>query len=274
MKHLANVRMLSLLSLFTGVAAFGQSAYPRYTPAPHYSANAGGGISTVQIVLIIGFALVFLLVMALFIGFIIFMNNKAKRDRELLIQAINQGREEGKSSLRATLHQLEDELERVRREVPNISADVMDEVTEIIANSQGKAQIMLIHMGGQRDSAVEHLLTRDPVTGKPKKVTIGKNQDSADIAIPWDSKISRPHCQICFEPELEGDHFYVFDMNSTNGVFVKRDTNGEFERVNGKCFLEDGYVLQIGMSNFRVLITQPVVTGEDQKLAPTVSSFN
>lgn len=68
------------------------------------------------------------------------------------------------------------------------------------------------------------------------RLTIGRS-DSADIALPWDSEVSRVHAAI----ERLADRWALIDDGlSMNGSFVNH------ERVHGRRLLSDGDMLRFG----------------------------
>jgi VWFA-related protein len=50
-------------------------------------------------------------------------------------------------------------------------------------------------------------------------IYLGREEDRADIAIYWDRHVSGRHAKI----SQEGDQFYIWDMNSTNGTWVNEE---------------------------------------------------
>lgn len=211
----------------------------------------------------------------------LFVSNSAQSESELqeiVAKAVAAGQERGKREaegrLTSQMQQLQDELERIKSSVSEAPI-VEEEVTEIINNTQGRSGIMLLHMGGERDGHPEQLDIRNPLTGRPKKVKIGKNAEGADIALPWDKSVSRPHCELSFEVEGDEDKYYVYDLNSSNGTFLRKGEDDEFHEVEGKAYMRDGDILRVGNSQFRVVIFKPV---EVEKVkegadAPPISDF-
>lgn len=74
--------------------------------------------------------------------------------------------------------------------------------------------------------------------------TLGKKQELVDKAIPFNSAISRKHCQII----REHDMFYVMDDNSANGTFV----NNNRVMPGEKYPLNIGDILRLANSDFTV----------------------
>jgi len=241
--------------LLTSATAFAQSVVPLPSvPVPQEQAS---GITAIHIVLIIGFVLIFFVVVALFVWLIITMSAKEKRYQQMILQGIDHGRKVATDEMSVHINTLEDELSRLRDSIPKMSEEAVREMTDVITGSAGHAQIMLIHMGGQRDGHPEVLRTRDEVTGRALKVKLGRNASANDVPIPWDTTISDPHCEISFEGAANDAKFYVFDLNSTNGVHIKRGTSS-FRRVDGKEYLNDADILRVGHTEFRVVTTKPV----------------
>ncbi len=50
-------------------------------------------------------------------------------------------------------------------------------------------------------------------------IYLGREEDRADIALYWDHHVSGRHAKI----SQEGDQFYIWDMNSTNGTWVNEE---------------------------------------------------
>lgn len=188
-------------------------------------------------------------------------------EREKLKQLVERerqrSREEGKeaamTAAKGEIDKLREELERIRTSVPDMPTMDEEEVTQIIQRSSGHSGIMLIHMGGDRDGHPEALDVRHHLTGDAKKVVIGKNADNAEIALPWDETVSRRHCEVSFEKHGGHESHYVYDLNSSNGTYIRRGEE-PFRRVHGKAVIEDGDVLRVGRSQFRVVIFTPVKT--------------
>jgi pSer/pThr/pTyr-binding forkhead associated (FHA) protein len=69
-----------------------------------------------------------------------------------------------------------------------------------------------------------------------ERLTIGR-RDSNDVALPWDSEVSRTHAELV---RMGGDWVVCDDGISHNGTFV----NGE--RVRGRRRLRDGDAISVG----------------------------
>lgn len=218
-------------------------------------------------------------IMGLFIYLFVSMSggSRIKEEQQELIQrslreAHTKGIESAKAAASRQLEELQAELERVKASVPDMPTLDEEEVTMIMEKTTGNSGIMLIHMGGDRDGHPEELDIRNHVTGQPKKVTLGKNADKADIAVPWDETVSRRHCELSFEINGEKDTYYVFDLNSSNGTFISRDGQ-PFSRVDGKAYLSDGDILRVGKSQFRVVIFKPVKGDAMEESEKHLSAF-
>jgi hypothetical protein len=252
-----NLAWLWLLFLAAATRAQQVPLPPLPQQVPSAIAQPSSGLSAIHIALIIGFVLIFFIVVALFAWLIISMSAKEKRYRLMIQQGFTQGREDATNEMNVQIHSLEDELGRLRDSMPDISDEAIKEATDVICGSAGHAQIMLIHMGGQRDGYPETLRTRDEVTQRAVKVKIGRNAEKNDVPIPWDTTISDPHCEISFDGMAADAKFYVYDLNSTNGVHIKRGTS-PFKKIDTKEYLDDADILRVGHSEFRVVTTKPV----------------
>lgn len=77
------------------------------------------------------------------------------------------------------------------------------------------------------------------------ELTIGRRETNR-VALPWDSEVSRVHCQI----EYVGGYWAVSDEGlSRNGTFVNE------ERIAGRRRLHDGEVVRVGAT--RLLFRAP-----------------
>ncbi len=106
-------------------------------------------------------------------------------------------------------------------------------------------------INGQHPGRYEPIQTTG-IRGNQKRVKIGRTGD-CEIAIPEDDAISREHC--CFFEEAGA--LIVVDMASGNGTFVVRDGVPLDVLKSGKVALQDGDVLRVGKTEFRVIITGP-----------------
>jgi pSer/pThr/pTyr-binding forkhead associated (FHA) protein len=97
------------------------------------------------------------------------------------------------------------------------------------------------------------------------RISVGR-QPGSDIPLPWDSEVSRLHAE--FE-RIAGRWTVVDDGRSRNGSYL----NGE--RIQGRCLLEDGDVVQVGRTALvyfapstdeSVRTTRP---GTEARLVPT-----
>lgn len=89
-----------------------------------------------------------------------------------------------------------------------------------------KAKAWLVVQGGPQDGRTFPLRRR--------VITVGQDAQQADVVIP-DATVSREHIRL----KLRGDHFYLTDLASLNGVFVND------RRVN-TCLLNDDDVIRLG----------------------------
>ena len=85
-----------------------------------------------------------------------------------------------------------------------------------------------------RRSDGEQVFTELPADRE--RLTIGR-RDSNDVALPWDSQVSRVHAELV---RMGGDWVVCDDGISHNGTFV----NGE--RVRGRRRLRDGDAISVG----------------------------
>lgn len=75
---------------------------------------------------------------------------------------------------------------------------------------------------------------------------IGKHPDKVDGVISFNRMISRQHCKIIYH---EGA-YYIIDLNSSNHTYV----NKKQLAPHSPCKLENGYVVRLADSDFRVEI--------------------
>ncbi len=111
--------------------------------------------------------------------------------------------------------------------------------------------VSLQQIGGPRHGVTTALTTRNAF-GQRVRNTIGRDP-SCDLPLADDESVSAQHCTIS---EDEDGNFYVADLDSLNGTYVIR--GGQETRVqSGRHIIEDGDILRIGSSEFRVIITRP-----------------
>ncbi len=117
--------------------------------------------------------------------------------------------------------------------------------------------ISLQQLGGPRHGVTTTLTTRNPF-GQRIRNTIGRDPN-CDLPLADDDNASSQHCTIS---EDEAGNFYVADLDSLNGTMVIR--NGQETKVqSGRHVIEDGDILRIGGSEFRVIITRPPKAASD-----------
>jgi len=111
--------------------------------------------------------------------------------------------------------------------------------------------ISLQQVGGVRHGTTTNLSTRNPF-GQRIRNTIGRDANCS-LPVADDESVSSQHCTI---GEDEDENFYVADLDSFNGTSIMR--NGEETKVqSGRHGIEDGDILRVGRTEFRVIITRP-----------------
>ena len=111
--------------------------------------------------------------------------------------------------------------------------------------------ISLQQLGGVRHGTTTNLATRNPFGQRIRNI-IGRDPN-CNLPIADDESISQQHCTL---GEDENDDFYVADLDSLNGTVVLRDGQ-ETVVQSGRHMIQDGDVLRVGRTEFRVIITRP-----------------
>ena len=120
--------------------------------------------------------------------------------------------------------------------------------------------ISLQQIGGVRHGMTTNLTTRNPF-GQRIRNTIGRDANCS-LPVADDESASSQHCTI---GEDEEENFYVADLDSFNGTSIIR--NGEETKVqSGRHGIQDGDILRVGRTEFRVIITRPPSPATPQPL--------
>jgi len=120
--------------------------------------------------------------------------------------------------------------------------------------------ISLQQIGGVRHGMTTNLITRNPF-GQRIRNTIGRDANCS-LPVADDESASSQHCTI---GEDEEENFYVADLDSFNGTSIIR--NGEETKVqSGRHGIQDGDILRVGRTEFRVIITRPPSPAKPQPL--------
>ena len=111
--------------------------------------------------------------------------------------------------------------------------------------------ISLQQLGGVRHGTTTNLTTRNPF-GQRIRNMIGRDPN-CNLPIADDDNVSQQHCTI---GEDENEDFYLADLDSLNGTVVMRDGQ-ETVVQSGRHLIQDGDILRVGRTEFRVIITRP-----------------
>jgi len=111
-------------------------------------------------------------------------------------------------------------------------------------------------MAAIRLEIIEGKNVGEKATFEGERLVIGRGT-SADLVLS-DAAVSRQHAAI----EHVGDDFFVVDLNSNNGTFIR----GTKDRIT-RYKLEDGDVINLGSTRIRVLLPRAAVDSEKTMVA-------
>jgi hypothetical protein len=214
-----------------------------------------------------------------FIGLIIYlvMASGAKNKMEMarMLSQMKQSSDQKVSSIESGYKsQLEDLSAQLQSARDNKDADVGimdDDKTVLYKQDEGRTRLCLTQVGGDRDGHDYYLDLHHPGTGAPKKVSLGRNAKDSDVSFPADTMMSSPHCQISFDyvPQPDGkqaERFYVYDLNSSNGTWIKRGKD-PFKRTADKVTLKEHDLVKVGDTHLRVRIDVPLSVEDLSKIS-------
>ena len=140
-------------------------------------------------------------------------------------------------------------------DVPVLNSSSKDRRATAPIASAPSTVLSLQQVGGVRHGTTTNLTTRNPF-GEPVRSTIGRDA-GCSLPLADEENVSHEHCTI---GEDDDGNFYVFDLDSRNGTFVIRD--GHETRAEGRHVIEDGDILRLGRTEFRVIVTRPSAAKE------------
>lgn len=243
------VVLFSALSLF---AQYAPQESDGYASAPAAVAQQGGG--NVDSLLIVVIVFVFLIVIGMFVGFMVMMNQKNKQ------------RMMETSSSQLQMDELKNQLTRLasenmdlqNRSAINIS-DVEKNKTEKLLK-KGLSSISLIFIDGERAGVMEVLDIHDP-KDNPKKCRIGRDSSICQVQLPdSDHTVSANHCMISFEGDAPNESFFLRDTEASNATKIKK-VSGKVVDGAKKVILADRDVITVGRTTLAVVILRPQGAG-------------
>jgi pSer/pThr/pTyr-binding forkhead associated (FHA) protein len=104
-------------------------------------------------------------------------------------------------------------------------------------------KISITMMSGPRDGEILVFQVNYPSHEAPMVLTIGR-RDGSDIRLNYDSQVSRLHAHLGFD----GKNFWLEDMESRNGTFVKDQRLDPGQRVE----IEAGTLFRVGRTWLRL----------------------
>jgi len=239
------VALFSTLSLFAQYAPEEGNNYPSASTA-EVSQN-GGSVDSLLIVVIV---FVFLIVIGMFVGFMVMMNQKNKQ----------RSMETNASQLQ--MQELRNELSRLSAENIELNNHSVIDISEVEKNKtekllkKGLSSISLIFIDGERAGVMEVLDIHDPKDG-PQKCRIGRDSSMCQVQLPdSDHTVSANHCMISFDGEAPREEFYLRDTEASNPTQIKR-TSGKVLSGAKKVILADRDVITVGRTSFAVVILRP-----------------
>lgn len=233
---------------------------PRVHAQGYHAPSSSSPAGNVDMLLIIVIALVFLIVIGMFVGFMVMLANRRKAE-EARRQREDEERRRHDEKLMSLVRGKDAQVAALEEQLKNISVmgDAINDVTAML-KAQGLSSISLIFVEGERSGMREVLDVHSP-TREPKKCRIGRNSSICQVQIPdSDRSASGNHCLISFEGLPPEERFFVHDTEATNPTVVTK-TTGKKLRVGddgSKIYLEDGDIITVGRTPMRVVIIRPI----------------
>jgi len=152
------------------------------------------------------------------------------------------------------IQKLNEQIKELSQSGPVIPQPAVSPPTDgsetISITPQVRSLVELMQVGGDHHGRSTVLKTRAD-DGTPRRALIGRDA-TCDVTIPNDPTVSRQHCCI----GEKDDKFFVADLVSENGTFLKRGEETINVAERGQVELQDGDHLIVGRTRFRVVITR------------------
>jgi hypothetical protein len=116
--------------------------------------------------------------------------------------------------------------------------------TSLLEQPASSVAMLVMRAGTQvgREYRLEHM------------ANLGREGSRNDIVLD-DPVVSSEHARIRFESGA----YYLYDLASTNGTWLRNHPGGGWQRVYGRCLLSEGDRLQLG--NTELVFVQPIKPG-------------
>lgn len=125
-----------------------------------------------------------------------------------------------------------------------IKKDVVSK--SIVRQENNKQPIMVLtYMGEDKEAELQI---------HQEEYVIGKNAETADGVIDFNSAISRMHCKLIYKNKK----YFVQDLNSSNGTYL----NGKRAAANSLYVISEGDVLKLANCEFRISLRQEEMQSE------------
>lgn len=151
------------------------------------------------------------------------------------------------SPIRNDYNQLDDRLINKRK---RHGSDSVHPSTEIIINGKKEENSTVMLFGGNTNKIILTNLSDEKQMyqcGIVDKVIIGRNPSFCTMVIA-DGAVSEKHCEIF----LRNGKFYIKDLNSSNGTFVKDNMISEMKKISEITEISTGTILKLGKHAYRV----------------------